>query len=134
MACRALPGSAFDYQGSGAGGNAIFVTAREAAPQAFTNSSSSVIATSSPTRTPPVSRVALNVSPKSVRLTLVFAVTPTRVLPQGSFAGGVGPSTSNSTSFVTPCTVSGPETETLPSALRVMWDDLKVIVGNFSTS
>ena len=55
--------------------------------QAFTNCTSSVMVTSSPTRMPPVSRAAFQVRPKSLRLIFVVAETATRVLPQGSFAG-----------------------------------------------
>src|SRR5258707_15739497 len=61
--------------------------------QAFTNSTSSVMVTSSPTRIPPVSSAVFQVKPKSLRLIFVVADTAIRVLPQGSFAGGVGPST-----------------------------------------
>ena len=43
--------------------------------------------TSSPTRTPPVSRAVFQVSPKSLRLILAVAVRPMRVLPQGSLRG-----------------------------------------------
>jgi len=42
---------------------------------------------------PPVSRAALQVKPKSLRLIFVTAEIATRVLPQGPFVGGVGPST-----------------------------------------
>ena len=45
------------------------------------------MATSSPTRTPPVSRAAFQVRPKSLRLILAVAERPMRVLPQGSLAG-----------------------------------------------
>jgi hypothetical protein len=49
--------------------------------------------TSSPTRTLSASRAAFQLRPKSLRLIFVVAENPTRVLPQGSLAGGVGPST-----------------------------------------
>src|SRR5712692_7313442 len=61
--------------------------------QAFTNCASSVMVTSSPTRMPPVSSAEFQVRPKSLRLIFVVADRPTRVFPQGSLAGGVGPST-----------------------------------------
>src|ERR1700720_3634741 len=61
--------------------------------QAFTNSTSRVMVISSPTRIPPVSRAVFQVKPKSFRLIFVVAETAIRVLPQGSFDGGVGPST-----------------------------------------
>ena len=48
--------------------------------QAFTNSESRVMVTSSPTRMPPVSRAAFQVKPKSFRLIIVFADIATRVL------------------------------------------------------
>jgi hypothetical protein len=54
---------------------------------------------SSPTRIPPVSRVAFHVKPKSFRLILVLAEIATRVLPQGSLVGGVGPSTAKWRNF-----------------------------------
>ena len=75
-------------------------------PQAFTNSASRVTVTSPPTRIPPVSRAAFQFRPKSLRLILVVAETPTRVLPQGSLLGGVGPSTAKRTLRVTPRMVS----------------------------
>ena len=64
---------------------------------AFMNCKSSVMVTSSPTRRPPLSSAAFQVRPKSLRLILVVADTPTRVLPHGSFAGGVGPSAEKTT-------------------------------------
>jgi hypothetical protein len=50
------------------------------------NSASMVIFTSSPTRTPPASRAAFQVSPKSLREILVVAVKPARYWPKGSVA------------------------------------------------
>ena len=50
------------------------------------NCKSSVIVTSSPTSTPPVSRAAFQASPKSLRLIFVVAESPMRVLPHGIFA------------------------------------------------
>ena len=60
------------------------------------------MAISSPTITPPVSRAAFQVRPKSLRLILVFASTPMRVLPHGSFEVWVGPSTAKVTLWVIP--------------------------------
>src|SRR5713101_241464 len=102
--------------------------------QAFTNSTSSVMVTSSPTRMPPVSSAAFQVRSNSLRLIFVVADTATRVLPQGSFAGGVGPSTEKSTLRVTPRMVRSPSTASSPSRTRPMRVDLKDSVGNFSTS
>src|SRR5712671_681518 len=65
-------------------------------------STSMVILTSSPTTTPPPSRLAFHFTPKSWRLTLVVALMAALELPQGSLSGGVGPSTSRTTSLVTP--------------------------------
>jgi len=45
-------------------------------------STSMVILTSSPTTTPPLSKVAFHFTPKSWRLTLVVAVTAARTLPK----------------------------------------------------
>src|SRR5512138_3699628 len=53
--------------------------------------------------------------PKSLRLIFVVACAPARVLPMGSLITSVGPSTSSTTSFVTPCSVRSP----VPFALRV---------------
>src|SRR5882762_7988873 len=102
--------------------------------QAFTNSTSSVMVTSSPTRMPPVSSAVFQVRPKSLRLIFVVADTATRVFPQGSFVGGVGPSTEKSTLRVTPRMVRSPSTASSPSRTRLMRVDFKDIVGNFSTS
>src|SRR5712692_4912106 len=101
--------------------------------QAFTNSTSSVMVTSSPTRMPPVSSAAFQVRSNSLRLIFVVADTATRVLPQGSFAGGVGPSTEKSTLRVTPRMDRSPSTASSPSRTRVMRVHLKDSVGNFST-
>src|SRR6266852_5065470 len=79
-------------------------------------STSMVILTSSPTTTPPLSKVAFHFTPKSWRLTLVEAVTATRTFPQGSFTGAVGPSTSSTTSLVVPRIVRSPVTLSLPVA------------------
>src|SRR3984885_7351651 len=89
---------------------------------------------SSPTRKPPLSSAAFQVRPKSLRLIFVVADTPTRVLPQGSLAGGVGPSTEKTTLPVVPRTVRSPSTASSPSRTRLMREDLKDRVGNFSTS
>src|SRR6266849_3859398 len=101
---------------------------------AFTNWTSSVMVTSSPTRIPPVSSAAFQVRPKSLRSIFVVAVNPTRVLPHGSLAAAVGPSTVNTTLRVTPWIVRSPATASSPSLPRVMRVDLKESAGNFSTS
>src|SRR3979490_2452482 len=93
------------------------------------NSASMVILTSSPTTTPPLSRVAFHFTPKSWRLTLEVAATATRTLPQGSFTGDVGPSTSSTTSLVVPRMVRSPVTLSLPVATCWTLLDLKVIEG-----
>src|ERR1700730_9853843 len=67
-----------------------------------TNSTSIVIATSSPTTNPPLSILAFHFTPKSCRLILVVAFAAARWLPHGSFTGAVGPSTSSTTCLVTP--------------------------------
>src|ERR1700745_4118246 len=99
---------------------------------AFTNSTSRVMVTSSPTRMPPVSSAAFQLRPKSFRLILVVAEIAIRVLPQGSFIGGVGPSTANVTLRVTPRTVRSPSTFNSPSPTTLISLDLKDKVGNFS--
>src|SRR5580692_13144379 len=76
--------------------------------------------TSSPTRMPPVSRAAFQVNPKSLRLIFVVAETATRVLPHGSFAGGVGPSTAKRTLWVTPRMVRSPSTASSPSLTELL--------------
>src|ERR1700687_6276837 len=91
-------------------------------------STSIVILTSSPT-TPPLSKVAFHFTPKSWRLTLVLAVTAVRTLPQGSFTGAVGPSTSSTTSLVVPWMVRSPVALSLPVATCWTLLDLKVIDG-----
>src|ERR1700745_3162081 len=91
---------------------------------AFTNSTSRVMVTSSLTRMPPVSSAAFQVSPKSLRLILVVADTATRVVPQGSFEGGVGPSTEKTTLRVTPRMVRLPSTASSPSRTRLIPVDL----------
>src|SRR5215471_19182870 len=95
--------------------------------------SSRLILRSSPTRTPPVSSAAFQVSPKSLRLILAAAEAPILALPYGSFSSGDGPSTSKMTSFVTPCIVKSPLTRSSPSPFGVTALLLKVIVGYFST-
>src|ERR1700687_3670235 len=92
-------------------------------------STSIVILTSSPTTTPPLSKVAFHFTPKSWRLTLVVAVTAVRTLPQGSFTGAVGPSTSSATSLVVPWMVRSAVTLRLPVATCWPLLDLKVIDG-----
>src|SRR6266568_3658495 len=92
-------------------------------------SASMVILTSSPTTTPPLSRVAFHFTPKSWRLILEEALTATRWLPQGSFTGAVGPSTSNTTSLVVPRMVRSPVTLSFPGESCSTFLDLKVMVG-----
>ena len=82
---------------NGTGANPSSTWKNDPVRQAFTNSTSSVMVTSSPTRMPPVSSAAFHVRPKSLRLIVVTAEIGTRVLPHGSFAGGVGPSTAKLT-------------------------------------
>src|SRR5260370_37764673 len=80
--------------------------------QAFTNSTSSVMVTSSPTRIPPVSSAGFQDKQKSLRLIFVVADTAIRVLHQGSFAGAVALSAEKSNLHVrrrmvrSPCTCS----------------------------
>ena len=64
---------------------------------------------------------------------LGLAETPIRVLPQGSLAGGVGPSTAKRTLRVTPRIVRSPSTDNSPAPTTLMPVDLKCKVGNFST-
>src|SRR5258708_23427968 len=90
--------------------------------------------TSSPTRMPPVSRAAFQVSPKFFRLIFVLAEIATRVLPHGSLVGGVGPSTAKLTLRVKPCMLRSPSTDNSPSLTILTHLDLKCRVGNFSTS
>src|SRR5467141_2171771 len=90
--------------------------------------------TSSPTTTPPLSKVAFHFTPKSWRLILVVALAAVRVLPQGSFMGAVGPSTSRTTSLVVPRMVRSPVTLSLPGATCSTFLDLKVMVGKCATS
>src|SRR6266851_5654928 len=97
-------------------------------------SASMVILTSSPTTTPPLSRVAFHLTPKSSRLTLEVAVTAARTLPQGSFTGAVGPSTSSTTSLVVPRMVRSPVTLSFPGAACSTLLDLNVMVGKWATS
>src|SRR6266853_2561478 len=97
-------------------------------------SASMVILTSSPTTTPPLSRVAFHFTPKSWRLTLDVAVAAARTLPQGSFTGAVGPSTSRTTSLAVPRMVRSPVTFSLPGASCSTFLDLKVMVGKCATS
>src|ERR1700745_2260471 len=100
---------------------------------AFTNSTSRVMVTSSPTRMPPVSSAAFQTRPKSFRLILVVAEIAIRVLPQGSFACGVSPSRAKVTLRVTPRIVRSPPTFNSPSPATLILVDLNDKVGNFST-
>ncbi len=85
--------------------------------------------TSSPTKTPPLSSAAFQVRPKSLRLIFVVADTATRVLPQGSLAGGVGPSAVKTTLRVTSRTVRSPSMDSSPSRTTLIREDLKDIEG-----
>src|SRR5687768_13158181 len=69
--------------------------------------SSRLMATLSLTRTPPASRTAFQVRPKSLRLMVVSAETPARVLPKGSTATPLN-SVSRDTGRVTPLMVRSP--------------------------
>src|SRR6266850_234942 len=95
----------------------------------LTSSTSMMMDTSSPTTTPPLSRVAFHFTPKSWRLILVLAVAALRVFPQGSLRGAVGPSTSRTTSLVVPRMVRSPVTLSLPGATCSTFLDLKVMEG-----
>src|SRR5215470_4349732 len=100
----------------------------------LTISRSMVMVTVSPTTTPPPSMFAFHLTPKSWRFTFVVALAAARVFPQGSFTAALGPSTSSTTSFVTPCMVRSPVILSLPAPADSTFLDLKVRVGNFSTS
>src|SRR5712664_1542135 len=63
---------------------------------------SMVILTSSSTTTPPPSRLAFHFTPKSWQLPQVGALKVGLELPQGSLLGRIGPSTTRTTSLVTP--------------------------------
>src|SRR5450631_815402 len=97
------------------------------------NCTSRVIATSSPTSTPPVSSAEFQESPKSFLLIFAVAESPIRVLPHGSLPGSLGPSTANVTDLVIPCKERSPGTAYSPKPVRFTLFDLNVIVGNFST-
>src|SRR6266850_6577240 len=100
----------------------------------LTSSTSMTMETSSATTTPPLSRVAFHFTPKSWRLILVVALAAVRVLPQGSFTGAVGPSTSSTTSLVVPRMVRSPVTLSFPGAACSTFLDLNVMVGKWATS
>src|SRR5271155_4237414 len=55
-------------------------------------------------------------------------------VPLGSFTGGVGPSTSRTTSLATPWMVRSPVTFNLPAPADSTRFDLKVMVGYLATS
>ena len=74
------------------------------------------------------------VMPKLDRMIVVVAEMPRCDLPFGSLKGGVGPSTSRTASFVTPCIVRSPVTFNLPVPAASTFVDLKVIVGYLATS
>src|SRR5262249_55431236 len=97
-------------------------------------STSTLIATSSPTISPPPSNVLLQLMPKSLRSILVAACAPARVLPMGSLTGAVTSETSSTTSLVTPWSVRSPVTLNWPDPAGSIVFDLKVIVGYFATS
>src|ERR1700675_722406 len=90
--------------------------------------------TSSHTRNPPVSRAVFHVNPKSFRLIFVVADMPIRVLPHGSVAGAVGPSTANATLRVTPRMARFPSTVSSPSPLGLTRVELNDKIGNVCTS
>src|SRR5207253_1431381 len=87
---------------------------RDALAARLVASTSIVIVTSSPTATPPASSVWFQAMPKSLRSILAVACAPARVLPHGSLMSGVGPSTSRTTGWVTPCSVRSPLTLKCP--------------------
>src|SRR5580765_3972237 len=66
---------------------------------------------------------------------LVLADAPMRCPgPIGSLIGADGPSTSSTTSLVTPCMVRSPVTCSFPDPVLFTDLDLNVMVGNFCTS
>src|SRR5271165_6335326 len=77
-------------------GPLVLATVYLAGAAALTSSTSMVMGTSSPTTE------EAPFTPKSLRLTLVLAEAPMWELPLGSCTGAEGPSTSRTTSLVTP--------------------------------
>src|ERR1044071_1253831 len=101
----------------------------------FLRSSTSMeTSTSSPTNTPPVSRVLLYNRPKSLRLSRAVAEAPRLRFPHRSLTSAVGPSTQSTISLVAFLMVKSPVTFSLPLESCVTCFDLKVIDGYFSTS
>src|SRR6185369_9961903 len=100
----------------------------------FIISISRLISTSSPTITPPVSRVLFQVKPKSFLLILVVAEAPFLIFPHGSLLSTEGPSTSSTTSLVTPCRDRSPVTFSLSLPALATFFETKVIVGYLATS
>src|SRR5690625_483973 len=100
--------------------------------QAATAEISRVMRTLSPTSTPPVSRAAFQVRPKSLREISVLAEKPTRSAPNGSVAEPLY-STARAAGRVTPLMVRSPWTVNSGSepSTRVL---VKVQVGLFSAS
>ena len=82
---------------------------------------------------PPASRATFQPRPKSERLIFVVATAPRRVEPHGSFCSPVISSTVSRTLRVTPWMVRSP-VRARPSPWAFAPVDLKVSVGNFSTS
>src|SRR5579885_806303 len=87
-------------------------TRRPAAPPlthglALMHSTSSLISTSSPTTSPPLSRALLQFIPKSLRFSFPSAVKPARTFPQGSLVTPFILPT-RVISFVTPSMVKSP--------------------------
>src|SRR5882672_5617241 len=93
-----------------------------------------VNSTSSPTATPPVSKVLFQTKPKSLRNSLPVAEAPRTVLPDRALEGGAIESTVRVTGLVTPWIVRFPIARSLPSAAFSKWLDLKVMKGYFATS
>src|SRR6266550_5626429 len=76
---------------------------------------------------------SLQARPKSLRLIFVVAESSRRVLPQGSLAGGVGPSTVNIALRATLRMVRSPATVSSPLPVGSMRVDFNDSVGNFFT-
>src|SRR5947208_8967212 len=103
------------------------ITSANYFPAARFNSTSKMICTSSP------ATVGAPLTPKSRRLIFVVASAPMRT-PPIAFTAGDGPSTSSTTSLVTPWIVRSPVTFNLPWLSTSAFLDLKVMVGYFATS
>src|SRR6516164_5257811 len=99
-----------------------------------TISTSRLMLTSSPTTTPPASRVLFQATPKSWRLILVEPETAVRCKPQGSLMGGLGAVTSRTACLVTPRIVRSPVILSLPGPADSTLVDLKAMIGYLATS